>query len=191
MAAAEQRAYMKDVHGAAVLRLIAEEPGVAPRRYVQNHVTASYAAGGAAPDPRDFATQIWFDDPAQMQAALTAPQYVDVLQPDEANFVDRPSVTMLPLEPTTLQAPTGGAAKVFLLLASDAPQDDVRAEGLRGHVRNRVLRPEAPFAVVDELWFDDRSAADRAARTLAEGVGLPACLLLVADTYVLHDGPGI
>lgn len=188
---AEQRAYMKDSHGAAVVRLIAEDPGIAPSRYVQNHVTASYAAGGAEPDARDFATQIWFDDPAHMQAALTTPRYVDDLQPDEANFVDRPSVTMLPLDPTVVVEPAGGAAKVLVLLASDVPDPTVyAADSVRGHVRNQVTRPGAPFEAVDELWFDDREAADAAARGWVDGAALPASLVLVADTYVLHDGPG-
>ncbi len=126
-----------------------------------------------------------------MQAALTTPRYVDDLQPDEANFVDRPSVDMLPLEPDVVAEPVGGAAKVLVLFLSEVPDPVVyRSQALRGHVRNRILRPDAPFVAADELWFDDRESADAAAQRWADGDVLPTSVVLVADTYVLHDGPG-
>lgn len=45
----EQHAYIRDVHGASVVRLITDEPDVAPRRYVLNHVVASPPGRGGGP----------------------------------------------------------------------------------------------------------------------------------------------
>jgi hypothetical protein len=183
---AVQRSYMKDVHGSSVVRLIAEEPRSAPSRYVQNHVSESYVAAG---DERDFVTQVWFDGPEHMRAALTAPRYVQDLQPDEDNFVDQSSVVVLPVQESLLLAPVAGAAaKAFLLLPSD---NEVAAtalrsdDGIRGLVRNAVVREGSPYTVVYEAWFDNLGAADVAARDWHAVTGAD---VLVVNEYVLHAG---
>jgi EthD domain len=189
----EQRAYMKDVHGSSVVRLIAEEPDVAPRRYVQNHVIASYPQD-ASDVVRDFVTQVWFDNPDQMKAALTAPRYLDDLQPDEDSFVDQSTVLALPVEETVLLAHSGGqTAKVVLLLRRAAPDLDlpsVGSAGVRGLVRNRVVRDGAPYTLVYEAWFDDLEVASTAAAAwgVRQDGSEDRALALVAIEHVLHAG---
>jgi hypothetical protein len=189
----EQRAYMKNVHGAAVVRLIAEEPDVAPRRYVQNHVVASFPPGSDGP-ARDFVTQVWFDDHDQMRAAFITPRYVDDLQPDEDNFVDRSSVTPLPTVETVLVAPAGSATtKVFLLLPAHAavPVQALPGGGwpVRGLVRNEVRATDAPYALVLEAWFDELEVACSAAEAWQHDAAGTGAVALVATEHVLHDGP--
>ena len=183
--------YMRDVHGAAVVRFIGQQPHLAPRRYIQNHVfdgcfrvpdggNDNFAAG------RDFVTQVWFDDPAQAAAAMSAPFYHETLQPDEDRFVDQTSVVKLPVAEREVLGNGGrdGASKVFVMLraAPGVTPDDLDAAsapvwrrlleeenlGIECIVRNRVLaRPGAPEAtvdLVDEVWLPD----DDAARGLGE-----------------------
>jgi vanillate O-demethylase ferredoxin subunit len=181
---------MKDVHGAAVLRLITEEPGAAPSRYVQNHVSASYANAGYE---RDFVTQVWFDDAEHMQAALTAARYVEELQPDEDNFVDQSTVIVLPVQEKVMLAPgTSASGKVFVLLRGDGGDfspDLELGQGIRGLIINSVLRPGSQYDTVYEAWFDDRGAADAAARGWHAKAGDEAARhVLVVVEHVLHAG---
>jgi hypothetical protein len=197
MPPAEQRRYMLEVHGSSVVALIASDPDVAPRRYVQNHVSASVPDTESGP-LRDFVTQVWFDDPDQMHAALSAPRYVQELQPDEDRFVDQSSVVVLPVEETVLLEPAEGATvKVFLLLDAGGRSRELgweavveRTEGIRGLVANRVVRTGCPYDVVYESWFDDFDAAGAAARSWheqADAEQVPD--LLLATEHVLHAGP--
>ena len=121
MTVAQLHHYMTDVHGAAVLACIATDPALTPQRYVQNHVfDASFRVPGPTPDPlavsRDFVTQVWFNSPEQAAAAMQAPFYKEVLQPDEDQFVDQPSVIKLPVVPQNLYSAgrTLGIFKLFI-----------------------------------------------------------------------------
>lgn len=190
MTLGQAHSYMKDVHGAAVVKFIGEQPQLAPRRYVQNHVIdGSFRVPGDAGDTfavaRDFVTQVWFDDPAQAAAAMQAPFYREFLQPDEDRFVDQSSVVKLPVtELATLggggrdsasklfvfhraAAGVGGAdlagatAGVWAALLADA------GNGIECVVRNAPLQrpgPQAGVDLVDEVWLRD----DEAARLLGE-----------------------
>lgn len=206
--------YMRDVHGAAVVRFIGEAPDLAPRRYVQNHVfdgcfRVPDGSADAFAAARDFITQVWFDNPEQAGAAMSAPFYRDCLQPDEDRFVDQSSVVKLPVaERATLgTGARDGASKVFVMLraAHGVSQEDLAALtaplwaqlleddslGIACVVRNAVLtRPGAPAPgvdLVDEIWLAD----DHAARLLAERWlalatdGQLAPLLAAGSTVVL------
>ena len=191
MTVAQLHRYMEAVHGAMVVRFIAEAPDETPRRYVQNHVfDATFRVPGATPDPfsvaRDFVTQVWFDHPAQAAASLQAPLYREHLQPDEDRFVDQPSVARLAVAERMLfgGAAAGAKTKLFLLWqrAPGVPADTLAAateaawqpllqqaagHGLARLVRNTALaRPgETPAAdLADEAWL----AGEDAARALAE-----------------------
>lgn len=183
--------YMRDVHGAAVVRFIAEQPQLAPRRYIQNHVLdGCFRVPQGEADTfaiaRDFVTQVWFDDPAQAAAAISAPFYLETLQPDEDRFVDQSSVLKLSVAEREVLGHGGrdGAGKVFVMLraARGVTTDDLAAassvvwrrlleqdaSGIELVVRNEVLnRPGAPPAtvdLVDEIWLSN----DEAVRGLGE-----------------------
>jgi vanillate O-demethylase ferredoxin subunit len=183
--------YMRDVHAAAVLRFIGEQPHLAPRRYIQNHVFDGCFGG---PDDgadifagaRDFVTQVWFDDPAQAAAAMSAPFYRETLQPDEDRFVDQASVVKLPVVEREVFGRGGrdGAGKVFVMLraAPGVMPDDLAVAsapvwrrlleeadlGIECVVRNQVLArhgvPAPSVDLADEVWLPD----DDAARSVGE-----------------------
>lgn len=191
----ELHAYMLDVHGAMVVRYIAAQRELAPRRYAQNHVFDSACrVPGAAADPfalnRDFVTQVGFDTPAQAMASLDTPFYRDELRPDEDRFVDQPSVVQIPVaerELKPLNADSRDRIKLFLLLqraasvthadfmvASDAAlagASDDGSFGVSRWVRNEAIQrpgPAAPVDVVHELWLANEEAARSAAARLRD-----------------------
>lgn len=205
--------YMRDVHGAAVVRFIGEQPHLAPRRYIQNHVfdgcfrvpedrTDTFAGA------RDFITQVWFDDPAQAAAAMSAPFYRETLQPDEDRFVDQASVDKLPVVEREVFGRGGrdGAGKVFVMLraAPGVTQDDLAAAsapvwrrlleeeslGIECVVRNQVLaRPGVPAPsvdLVDEVWLpDDDATRSLGERWLALAAGQELASMLVPGSVVV------
>lgn len=215
--------YMREVHGAAVVRFIGEQPHLAPRRYIQNHVLDGCFR---VPEPevdtfsaaRDFVTQVWFDDPAQAAAAMSAPFYHETLQPDEDRFVDQSSVVKLPVAEREVLGQGGrdGASKVFVMLraARGVTTDDLaaasaavwrrllekNAPGIEVVVRNEVLtRPGAPAAtvdLVDEIWLSNDEAARRlgeswialADQELASLLAPGSIVVLMARQHVLFVG---
>ena len=211
MTTTEHHDYMRYRHGADVLHLIATQPDVAPRRYVQNHAFDSSRSAGPADDHlslgRDFVTQVWFDDPAHMSAALNAPEYLDHLHPDEDNFVDQGTVVVLPVtESVRLPRPiSGSTTKLFLLHRTEPTADAVEAadaessdrwdrrldqpgHGVAGLVRNRVLKDPAVAEahLVDEVWFTSDTAARAMARTWLDTD--PCTVAVLTREHVLHEG---
>ena len=81
MSREEFRAYWRDVHGALGARM----PGV--RRYVQNHVVADGA-------PFDGIAEMWFDSPADMQAAFTSEAAQEAAR-DVVNFLSGQQVVLV------------------------------------------------------------------------------------------------
>lgn len=186
MTVAQLHRYMVEEHGAMVVGFIAQEPALTPKRYVQNHVfDSSFRAPGDTPDPftvaRDFVTQVWFDSPAQAQAGVHAPFYLEKLQPDEDRFVDQTSVVKLPVIEREVvgqrDASQAGGFKLFvlhrcapavtpegLMAATRALWEPLLADaalGIGRLVRNAVLqRPGEVLGVdlVDEVWFADEAA---------------------------------
>jgi vanillate O-demethylase ferredoxin subunit len=209
MTVAEQHDYMRFHHGADVVALISTRPEVAPRRYVQNHAFDSSRRDGDGTDHlslgRDFITQVWFDDPDQLAAAMTAPEYIDRLHVDEDNFVDQSTVVVLPVrESVHLARPPGGArVKLFVLhrrpdgvRATEQSTSDLWAgllatseHGVVGLVRNHVLTDAATAVahIVDEVWL----SSDEHARTVAR-IWLdtdPTTVVVLTREHVLFDGP--
>ena len=223
MTLAQLHRYMIDVHGAAVVGFIGSQPDLAPRRYVQNHIfDGSFRVPDGSNDPlamgRDFVTQVWFDNPAQAQAALEAPFYLQQLRPDEDRFVDQGSVLKLPVAVRQVlgaDKPAGGIKLfVFHRLATHAAVDSMAQATLKlwqspPHSalpnferleRNQVMtRPGEPSSVdwIDEAWLADESAAhawatfwlDAAATSdLAPWLAPQACMLLMARERVMFAG---
>ena len=209
MTTAEHHDYMRFRHGADVVHLIETRPEVAPRRYVQNHAFDSSRRAGPAGDHltlgRDFVTQVWFDDPQQMSAAMNAPEYLEHLHLDEDNFVDQDTVVVLPVtESVRLPSPPGGS-EVKLFLLHRAEDGDVAAKqrastywwdtllglpdhGVVGLVHNRVLKEPASAEVhlADEVWL----SSDAAARTVARAslTAEPSTVAILCREHVLHAG---
>lgn len=205
--------YMRDVHGAAVVRFIGGQPHLAPRRYIQNHVFDGCFRGpdGGADTfaaARDFVTQVWFDDPAQATAAMSAPFYRETLQPDEDRFVDQASVVKLPVAEREVLGRGGrdGASKVFVMLraAPGVTLDDLAAAstpvwrrlleeeslGIECVVRNQVLaRPGVPAPsvdLVDEVWLsNDDAALGLGERWLALAADEPLAAMLAPGSVVV------
>lgn len=75
------RAYWRDVHGPIGARM----PGV--RKYVQNHVVADGA-------PFDGIAEMWFDSPADMQAAFSSEAALEAAR-DVANFLASQQVVLV------------------------------------------------------------------------------------------------
>lgn len=75
------RRYWREVHGPMGGRM----PGV--RRYIQNHVVADGA-------PYDGIAELWFDSPADMQAAFTSEAAQEAAR-DAANFLDGQQVIIV------------------------------------------------------------------------------------------------
>lgn len=81
MSREEFRAYWRDVHGAMGARM----PRV--RKYVQNHVLADGA-------PFDGIAEMWFDSPADMQAAFTSEVAQEAAR-DVVNFLSGQQVVLV------------------------------------------------------------------------------------------------
>jgi uncharacterized protein (TIGR02118 family) len=75
------RRHWLDVHGPIALRM----PGL--RRYVQNHALAEGA-------PFDGIAELWFDSPADMQAAFTSPAAQEAAA-DATNFLTTQQVVLV------------------------------------------------------------------------------------------------
>ena len=88
MTHAEYVAYVQHVHGA-----ISNENPVALRRYVQNHVfDAAFGSRAEATHTmtvaRDSVTELWWDNPQDMQASFAHEHVRTKVGPDGANFGD-------------------------------------------------------------------------------------------------------
>lgn len=181
---AEHRHHIRHVHGELVRRNIAEDPGNAPRRYVQNPVfDGTFRASTGGMDPlaltRDFVTQIWMPDLPSLARARQSPFYLAHLKADEDNFVDQANVVFLPARERLLsETPAARSARHKLFgLVQRAPgvtpeafaqawrnanwTRSPEAQPLR-HVQNDTLpTPAGPAPVdgIDECWWADEAGA--------------------------------
>jgi uncharacterized protein (TIGR02118 family) len=57
------------------------------RRYVQCHIATATVPLAAAGD-YDGVAELWFDDVEALAAAFAEPRYLEVIRPDELEFVD-------------------------------------------------------------------------------------------------------
>ncbi len=194
------RAHMKDVHGAIVLKYIAEQPDFAPRRYVQNHgFDGAFSGGDPAVAPLalgfDFVTEIWFPDAASAKASQQTDFYHAHLFPDEPRMVDTARVIGRPYGETRKTfAPFGPAyTKVFIILGADA---DIAVDyfdtmsGPLGHSSNTALVP-SPIARIEQFWFADGPAAYAFLAACSKGLNLgqtPSIAVVLAQEIVLHAG---
>ena len=92
MTRAEFRRYWREIHGPIGARM----PGV--RRYMQNHVLADGA-------PFDGVAEMWFESPADMQAAFTSEAAAEAAR-DVANFLSGTQVVMV--EEVEMELTAGG-----------------------------------------------------------------------------------
>ena len=190
--------HMRRVHGPMVYAP-PPDAGPMPSAYAQNH---GFDDEGALPAPwrgaRDFVTQVGFDDFAHLRAATSTPYYLERLRPDEANFVDPPSVRAAPTRPAHASG-AQGAAVLFVVLKlrseAPAPPDDAAVVGRAADVA--LPGPEgrpAPFDRIERVFFADRAAGRDYARrrfaayaeALAPHVEATQSFALLADHYSLE-----
>ena len=208
---AQHRQHIRHVHGALVLRYIAESPELAPQRYVQNAVfDGCFSAGSLVTEPlalqRDFVTQIWATDMAAVGRSREQPFYLEQLRPDEPRFVDEATVAFMPVhEQLVRQSPNAAQASVKLFGLSRSAvgsRDDASAAwraalaalaatpagtGVARHVRNAVLSPPGqtpPADQIDEFWLHDVAAAQALAAAWQASVVQP----LIASGHIAADG---
>jgi hypothetical protein len=188
---AEAHRYMLAVHGTAVVGMICEQPELAPRRYIQNHVfDGSYRLGVDRNDffalNRDFVTQVWFDHPQQAAAAMQAPFYLSHLQPDEDRFVDQDSVIRLPVRELQVRSPLGAegtegagrrrsTSKLFVFHRA--------GEGVSGEDLAAATTP-----LWDKALQDFGNAIDTVVRNIVlRRDGLPAAADVVDEVWLRDD----
>src|ERR1700736_5681275 len=62
------------------------------RKYIQYHFAPGQAAAGSLfgdiANDYDGVGEIWFDSRESMNAALNEPRYLEIMRPDEYNFID-------------------------------------------------------------------------------------------------------
>ena len=190
--------HMRRVHGPMVY---APPPnaGPMPSYYAQN---PAFDDEGALPPAwraeRDFVTEVGFDDIAHLRAATSTPYYLDRLRPDEANFVDLPSVRAVPTRAESARGVEGpevvrlfiflkqrGEAADFVRALDDARDSWTDCASVTAQASDVALaapdgRP-APFDRVERLSFADRATAlDFARRRFAA----------FADRLASHVEPG-
>lgn len=203
MSRADHFDYMLNRHGSAVVSAVSNDPEDGPAQYVQNHVIDSVRSStDDCPDffslERDFVTEVWFRDGQHADRALNASVYVEQLRPDEGNFVNHDSVTMLAVaeQCSDGKAPYGHGHKVIAFYRWDTEVPDVKAidelyrmpqgEGRAVHVvRNTVLKPASASQVhvVDEVYLPTEQDA-RSIMTTITGANssiMMSCVVLVRE----------
>lgn len=103
--------YWREKHGPLVLNT----PDFARhiRRYVQCHKTeASNSGFFSGSSEFDGVGELWFDDMESMERAFREPQYLEVVRPDELNFVDLEGCRVMLVEEVPQHAPAGSAVTV-------------------------------------------------------------------------------
>jgi hypothetical protein len=194
---ADHRLHMREVHGQIVLDYIRTDPARAPRRYVQNHVLHAPAA-----TPRDFLTELWFPDVADIAASRQTDFYRNHLLPDEPNMVDTATVTAMVTREVPPSTGAGQGFKVIFLHraapnlgrdAFEAGWSAMTADWPRS--RSHILSP-APFDGIDSVRLPSHAAAAQFV-TGAGQVWLDRLLdagligdsdVLIAQEFVLFDG---
>ena len=78
-------AYHRDQHAPLFMSMPVVQANV--RRYVQQH-TLDVGLPGLPPTTIDGVTELWFDDVESIGTVFTDPSYLEVIRPDEANFLD-------------------------------------------------------------------------------------------------------
>jgi uncharacterized protein (TIGR02118 family) len=91
--------HWRDVHA----KLFSSQPTVKQhvRRYIQSRTIADTPDGVAIANV-DGIAQIWFDDMAGFHAVFSSQNYLDVIRPDENQFVDGKKVTFIFSEETPI-----------------------------------------------------------------------------------------
>jgi hypothetical protein len=178
---AEMSRHMIEVHGPKVTG----NPHITStylRRYIQNHVVdAGY--GAQVPYGRDHVAELVLAGPDAPGRMGQEPYVLEVIRPDELNFVHPSDRFFMPVEEEVVIEPPkpalrGAKATAFKAMhylkrnggASGEPffqawieEDRTIIAGdplrsmLRGYVRNRPLPPqggEPPYDGVASLWFD-------------------------------------
>lgn len=67
------------------------------RRYVQSH-TQPLNLPDLPPPAYDGTTELWFDAVEDIAKVFAAPRYLELIRPDEANFLDLPGCGFLVLK---------------------------------------------------------------------------------------------
>ena len=102
MSTDEFHRYWKEKHGPLV-KSVPEFFGYF-RKYVQSHTTVDRIPGfppQAAP-PYDGIAEIWFDSVEDVGKAFSEPRYLEVIRPDEEQFLDLPNCNILIAEEVTM-----------------------------------------------------------------------------------------
>jgi len=173
------QAHWRDVHAGIIVRL----PGI--RRYVQSHVLpASYRKGEPA---FDAVAESSFDGTQAMKSLSGSPEYAAVLA-DEANFIDRSSMSSIVTDEHVIKdapAPANGVKSIdFVTHKPGMPIDEFRSywrevhgplcaaiPAVRRYVQNHTRRSiydsgrTPAFDGVAMTWFDDMDALRAAAPT--------------------------
>jgi uncharacterized protein (TIGR02118 family) len=76
--------YWQEMHAPLVDGI--EEISRHMRKYVQNHVVASF--GDASEPPYDGVLEVWFDDLETLRDVLEERRYAELVAPDEKRFID-------------------------------------------------------------------------------------------------------
>ncbi len=105
------QAYWHGTHGKVVM-------GTPPfsdyiRRYVQSpNVRGARSAFASDDSGFDGAAEVWFDDVESMNKAFAEPRYLEIVRPDELNFVDLDGCKVMVVEELPQYTPEGSAATV-------------------------------------------------------------------------------
>jgi hypothetical protein len=199
----EAQRHLKLVHGPLVYNAPADA-GAMPAAYAQNHVIdhppEALARGRG---DCDLVTEVWFDSVGHLREATSTPYYREVLQPDEANFVDQVSVrAALVREGPRHGTEPPAAVRVFLFLKGQAagpltvePAMAEAATAALAYAIDTPLPPPdgtAPFAsVIVTFSFADHDAARRFCATalprlmddLAPALDEPSSFHVLAEHY--------
>jgi len=221
----EHRRHIRFVHGEEVRRYIEEDPVNAPKRYVQNAVfDGTFRRSIGSEDPfrftRDFVTQVWANDFADLERSRSTNFYQTRLRDDEDKFVDQESVVFLPCHERLITASDMTRLpswKLFVLIQRKAGVDaddfaaawvglaETTESGALAHVQNDVLpvggTKAMPADAIDEFWFADepeaRSSASRWAQKVNSSLVEPglavegSIVVLLAREDVIYPGDGL
>jgi uncharacterized protein (TIGR02118 family) len=98
--------YWREKHGPLVMNTADFARHI--RRYVQCHKTDLSNSGFfSASSEFDGVGELWFDDIESMERAFSEPEYLNVIRPDELNFVDLEGCRLIITEEVPQYAPEG------------------------------------------------------------------------------------